>query len=122
MSDLQLYRVTVTQEWITEGEALVWATSQQEAEKAAELALELSFDDAEAIGLLSQSKQRPVEDAMALTPAEVARQGLWLIDPDGDAIDLADFQAVITPEQIEAMRIARIEADNGQLALMEGSE
>lgn len=27
----------------------------------------------------------------------------------------------VTPEQIEAMRLARIEADNGQLALMEVS-
>lgn len=121
MSGLQLYRVTVTQEWIAEGEALVWATSQQEAEKAAELELELCPDSAEAIGPYSRAKQRPVEDAMALTPAEVARQGLWLIDPSGNEVDLDDFQAVLTPEQIEAMRLARIEADNGQLALMEVS-
>ena len=119
MTDLNLYRVTVTQEWSVEGEALVWATSPEEAEKAAELEVELNPDDAEAIGPFSRSAQRPVEEAMALTPAEVARRGLWLIDSAGNTVDLDDFQAVLSAEQLEAMRLARTEAGNGQLALLE---
>ena len=119
MSDLNLYRVTVTQEWNAEAEALVWATSQEEAEKAAELEVELNPDDAETIGPFSRSKPRPVEESMSLTEADVAWQGLYLIDPKGNTVDLEDFQSVLTPEQLESMRLARIEAGNGQLALLE---
>jgi len=121
MTELQLFRVTVTQEWVAEAEALVWATSRAEAEKAAEVELELEQLDAEVSGPFSTSRPFPVEEAMALTPEHVARQGLYLIDSDGNEVDLEDFQSVLTAEQLEAMRLRRIEANNGQLALLEAA-
>ena len=121
MTELQLFRVTVTQEWVAEAEALVWATSRAEAEKAAEVELELEQLDAEVSGPFSTSRPLPVEEAMALTPEHVARQGLYLIDSDGNEVDLEDFQSVLTAEQLEAMRLRRIEANNGQLALLEAA-
>jgi hypothetical protein len=116
MSDLNLYRVIVTQEWSAEAEALVWATSQKEAEKAAELEVEIDEYDMDKI-TWGRGKAESLETIHQLTPQQAAQ--LWLIDPKGNTVDLEDFQAVLTPEQLEAMRLARIDAGNGQLALLE---
>ena len=116
MSELNLYRVTVTQEWTAEAEALVWAFSQQEAEEAAELEVDLNPIDADDGTTWTSSKAVPLETAQQLTPRQAAV--LWLIDPSGNTVELSDFQAVLTSEQLEAMRLQRIEAGNGQLPLL----
>jgi hypothetical protein len=117
MKDLQLFKVTVTQEWTAEADALVWATSQKEAEKAAELEVDLDPIDADDATTWTSSKAVPLETAQQLTPRQAA--GLWLIDPSGNTVELAEFLEVLSPEQLEAMRLARIEANNGQMALLE---
>lgn len=116
-ADLQLFRVTVTQEWTAEADALVWASSKAEAEKAAELEVELDVDDADA-DCWAGARPEPIENLQRLTKRDAAE--LWLIGPDGNEIDdLEDFIAVFSKEDLEAIRLRKIEADNGQLALLE---
>ena len=123
MADLQLFRVLVTQEWSTEGEALVWAEDAEGAEVAARAEVDLDLFDADAGGLYTRVKAEPLDTLERLDEKKAA--DLWLIVPvDGrpgevNTVELAEFLALISPERAEAMRIARIESNNGQLSLME---
>ena len=119
-TELQLYRVRVTQEWTAEATAMVWAPDAKTAEELAEQEVELNADDAEAIGPFGTAKLEPIDDGVL---DRMDDDDLWLILPDGDLCDntragLARFRSFITPERLEAMRLARIEADNGQMSLM----
>lgn len=122
MTALNLYRVTVTQEWSAEAQALVWAPDHPTAEKLAEDTVEFELLESEPIGgPIGSAKPEPLDhDVMA----RMDDDDLWLILPDGEVCDndragLAKFQALLTPERLEALRLARIEAGNGQLALLE---
>jgi hypothetical protein len=49
---------------------------------------------------------------------------IWLILSDGEVCEnsragLERFRSLLTPERLEALRLARIEAGNGQLQLLE---
>lgn len=123
MADLQLFRVTVTQEWSAEGEALVWAEDADDAEVAARAEVDLQLFDADPGGLYTRAKAEPLDTLEWLDEKKAA--GLWLIVPvDGrpgevNTVELAEFLALISPERVETMRIARIESNNGQLSLLE---
>jgi hypothetical protein len=114
-SNLNLYRVLVTQEWSAEGEALVWAPDQKTAEKWAEVEVELNVLDADDNGTYSRAKPEPLDDGVL---KRMADRDLWLI-LDGDTVELDEFRSVLDPERLEALRIARIEKGNGQLPLLE---
>jgi hypothetical protein len=114
-TDLNLYRVHVTQEWTAEADALVWAPDQATAKKWAKLEVELSTDDAEAIGPLATAKPEPIDEGVL---RQIGDPDLWLI-VDGDVVEPTEFRAQLTPDRLEALRLARIEAGNGQLALLE---
>jgi len=119
-----LYRVVVTQEWSAEAEALVWAPDRGAAEKLAATKVELDLYDAEAIRPVAIARPEPIDDGVL---DRMDDDELWLILPDGKVCDnsrtgMAQFQALLTPERLEALRIARIaqiEAGNGQLDLLE---
>jgi hypothetical protein len=119
-SNLNLYRVTVTQEWSAEGTALVWAPDQKTAEKWAEV--ELNVLDADDNGTYSRSKPEPID---ADLPDRIDDDALWLIMPipgrpnEFTTVEADEFQALLSPERLEAIRLARIEAGNGQLPLLE---
>ena len=112
---MNLYRVVVTQEWSAEAEALVWAPDKATAQRWAELEVEVSIDDAEDGCLLSSVKSTPLDETVL---AEMKDPDLWLI-ADGDVLEPDEFRALFDPERLEALRLARIEAGNGQLDLLE---
>ena len=121
---MNLYRVVVTQKWSTEATALVWAPDRGAAERLAGKEVELYSCDARAIGRVAIARPEPIDDGVL---DRVDDDELWLILPDGKVCEnsrtgLAQFQALLTPERLEALRIARIaqiEAGNGQLDLLE---
>lgn len=123
---MDLYRVVVTQEWSAEAEALVWAPDRGAAEKLAATEVELDLDDAEAIRPVAIARPEPIDDGV-LDRMDRMDDDVWLILPDGKVCEnsrtgVAQFQALLTPERLEALRIARIaqiEAGNGQLDLLE---
>ncbi len=122
MSGLNLYRVTVTQEWSAEAEALVFAPDQATAEKWAEREVEFTDPtECEPIGPSSRSRLEPLDDGVF---NRMDDDDLWLILPDGEVCEntragLARFRTYLDPEHLETLRLARIEAGNGQLALLE---
>jgi len=117
-----LYRVTVTQHWSAKATALVLAPDRDAAEKLAEDAVDFDPLDPEPVGgPIGCAKPEPIDDGVMGRMDDYA---IWLILPDGTVCDnsragLAQFQAVLTPERLEALRLARIEAGNGQLDLLE---
>lgn len=122
MSGLQLFRVTVTETFVAEGEALVWALDRYDAELAAEKKVSLEAIDAESDGVETDARIEPIETVIGLTDRNA--HGYWLIAPvegragQWDTVDLKEFRALLDPERMEAARIAAIEHDNGQLALL----
>jgi len=121
MSELRLFRVTVTETLIYEGEALVWATDRHEAEKAAKWEVEFDAIDAESEGLDATASIEPIDTAVNLT--KWTADDFWLIMPNvkggWDTVELDEFRTLLDPERMERARIASIERGNGQLALME---
>ena len=116
-----LFRVTVRQEWSAKAEALVWAEDECEAKRLATNEIELDIEDADWDFCFTVSKPEPLDEGLF---DRMNDGDLWLILSDGKVCDndqagLAKFQALLPPEQLEALRVARIEAGNGQLPLME---
>jgi hypothetical protein len=119
--NLQLFRVTVTQEWTAEAEALVWAPDRTTARKLARREVEIDIDDAEANGTTAVAGLEPLDDDVL---SRMDDDDLWLILADGtvcnnDRAGLERFQSFLPREGLKALRLARIEAGNGQLALLE---
>lgn len=120
-TELRLFRVTVTQEWSAEADALVWAPDEVSAKRLAQKRVEVDIEDADSDSCWSAAKPEPLDaDVMD----RMDDDDLWLILPDGEVCDndragLAKFQALLDPERLEALRLARIEAGNGQMSLME---
>lgn len=121
MTALNLYRVHVTEEWTAEADALVWAPDQATAEKLAEDRVEIDHLDADPIGPFASAKPEPLDEGVL---DRMDDDDLWLILPGGQVCEnsragLEQFRSLLTPERLEALRLARIEAGNGQLALLE---
>lgn len=123
-TDLQLFRVTVTQTWSAEAEALVMAPDKESARMWARREVDFDMLDAEDDGKeISSLRPEPMDTLMGLTKKKAA--DLWLILPiagrpfDARTVELEEFLAELSPERLEALRIAAIERDNGQLALLE---
>lgn len=121
MSNLQLFRVSVTETLIAEGEALVWAANREEAEKAAKRNVEFDAIDAESEGLQAMARIEPFDTAINLTKRTASN--FWLIMPTGrgdwDTVELDEFRTMLDPERMERARLVAIERGNGQLALLE---
>lgn len=124
MAELQLFRITLVQTWSAESEALVMAKDKSSAITMARTEVEFDLDDANDDGQEIESiRVEPLETILSLNERTAA--DLWLILPDGDrlyrgkTVDLAEFQSALSPERVEQLRIARMEANNGQLALLE---
>jgi hypothetical protein len=123
-TDLQLFRVTVTQTWSAEAEALVMAPDKESARMWARREVDFDMLDAEDDGKeISSLRPEPMDTLMGLTKKKAA--DLWLILPiagrpfHARTVELEEFLAELPPERLEALRIAAIERDNGQLALLE---
>ena len=121
MTALNLYRVHVTQEWSAEAEALVWAPDEVSAKRLAQKRVEVDIEDAYSDFCWSVAKPEPLDEGVL---DRMDDDDLWLILPDGEICDndragLVKFQALFDPDRFEALRLARIEAGNGQLALLE---
>lgn len=122
MSALQLFRVTVIETFSVEGKAFVWAADKDEAKKAARRTVDLDIHDADSEGMEAMASPEPIENLLKFTDKQA--QDYWLIAPgarpgDWDTLDLQQFRALLDPEQMERARLAAIERDNGQLALLE---
>ena len=118
-AELRLFRVTVTQEWSAEAEALVWAPDEVSARRLAQKRVEVDIEDADSDSCWAVANPEPLDDGVM---HRMDDDDLWLILPDGEVCDndragLAKFQALFDPERLEALRLARIEAGNGQLRL-----
>jgi hypothetical protein len=119
--NLQLFRVTVTQEWTAEAKALVWAPDRTTARKLARREVEVDIDDAESNGTTAVAGLEPLDDDVL---SRMDDDDLWLILADGtvcnnDRAGLERFQSFLPRERLKALRLARIEAGNGQLTLLE---
>lgn len=117
---MNLYRVTVTQEWSAKATAMVWAPDGSTAAKLAEDSVEFEVIDADPNAPVALARLEPLDDGVL---DRMDHDDLWLILADGAVCDygpagLAKFQATLTPERLEALRLARIETGNGQLALL----
>lgn len=117
-NDLLLFRVTVTKEWRANAEALVWALDADTAGRLAKRRVEIDIDALESSSWASVN----LEPLDAGVMGRMDNDDLWLIFPDGEVCEnsragLAKFQAILSPERLEAIRLARIEAVNGQLAI-----
>lgn len=124
MAELQLFRVTVTQTWSAEGEALVMAPDEHAARMWARREVDLELLDAEDDGReAGPARPQPMENLMSLSKEKAA--DLWLILPVAGhpfrarTVELEEFLAELPPERLEALRIAAIEKGNGQLSLLE---
>ena len=122
--DLQLFRVTVTQTWSAEAEALVMAPDKESARIWARREVDFDVLDAEADGTkVSSLRPEPMDTVMGLTKKKAA--DVWLILPiagrpfDCRTVELEEFLAKLSSERLESLRIAAIERDNGQLPLLE---
>lgn len=111
MSELQLWRVEVTETLEVSGIAWVWAESQRAATRAAEAEVELDVHDA--ISEVSSMAARvPSTDL-----ERIKEKDQLLIMPDGSvATDIKQFRSVLTPEMQFVLQQRQWER-NGQLAL-----
>ncbi len=124
MSDsLNLYQVTVSQEWIAEGEAYVWAPDKTTAESWAKEEVELNPFDSEPEDSWSSARVLTVDEN---TMDIVGKDPFCSYIVPGSSgsyrnVGLEEFQnyyaEMFTPERLEAMRIARLEANNGQTSM-----
>lgn len=120
-ADLQLFRVTVTQEWSAQATAMVWAPDVTTAAALAEDAVDFDLMDADPISPFTSARLEPLDDGVL---DRMDDGNLWLILADGTVCDnsragLEQFRSVLTADRLSALRLARIEAGNGQLALLE---
>lgn len=121
MDELKLFSVTTAATWVTEYSGYVMAYSIEEACKAVKtIDMDMDIYDAE-----------PIDDD--IFGNEVSLEVLFsnklnydfLLVPGKrsntfDEVPLSEFQEMISPEQKEKLRIAKIEKNNGQLDLTLG--
>jgi hypothetical protein len=118
MNNLKLYHVNVSQQWYTEAEAFVWATTEDEAENVASRNIDLNSYDADSYGKDAKASAASFEFLDNLGNKECfyffapRKNGMY------DDVNYETFKSYITPEDLEKMRIERIEKNNGQLPLL----
>lgn len=126
MSALKLFSVEVTRTWTATMEALVWAENRHHAINAAMHEEDLSSidawdDGAEAVAQVADPRlleQLPAKPDQLLLVPKPQRPGPFPLR--WRAVDsTAEFVAFLSSEEGERLRIAAIERDNGQLALLE---
>jgi hypothetical protein len=114
MNNLKLFHVNVSQEWSTEAEAYVLATSKNEAEVIAEKNINLDpYDYVD--GFMD------VKVCESSFPISGNKDYLYFFAPNSrgqyEYVDYETFMTRISSEDIEKMRIEKIEKNNGQLPL-----
>lgn len=134
---VRFFRVTVEQTWTAEAEFLVAADDIIDAQFWAETEADFSFFDAEEIGgPIGRATPVPIEDLPALLDDPRTRLDVTLLavtdlpvpsrEASGpgarrttcDDLNVKQFrERFLSPEAIEAHRLARVEADNGQITL-----
>jgi hypothetical protein len=118
MNNLKLFKVNVTQEWSAKAEAFVWATSHVEAEFIAKKNIDLDSCDAETYGLDAQAEEKSPILLKELRNTVY----VYFYAPNNAGqycdVDYETFKSYITPEDLERIRIEKIEKDNGQLSLI----
>lgn len=118
-----VWPVRVTQTWEAEGCALVIAATAELAMAAARRSVELDVMDADADAVSAFASQ-----PLSQLPSEeqLKNSNPWLLEVKpgrnpGETtvseLELEQFLSRIPPEQLEAARLARIEAGNGHLPL-----
>ena len=116
---MELFRVIVEQEWRASALALVWAPNGAEAELLAKRNVNIDILDASSCFIFAHAKPEPLDAGVM---DRMDDDCLWLILPDGEVCEnsragLAKFKSFLDPERLEAIRLARIEANNGQMPL-----
>jgi hypothetical protein len=116
MNNLKLFKVNVTQEWSAEAEVFVWATSEVIAEEVAYKNVDLdSYDsdigskDVRAIKSSFDALDKLDDDSYFFAPN---------ITGQYCDVDYETFKSYISEEDLERIRIEKIEKDNGQLSLL----
>jgi hypothetical protein len=116
MNNLKLFKVNVTQEWSAEAEVFVWATSEVIAKEVAYKNVDLdSYDsdigskDVRAIESSYETLDKLNDDNYFFAPSLTGQYR---------DVDYETFKSYITPEDLERIRIEKIEKDNGQLSLL----
>lgn len=123
MTDLNIYRVNVTREWVSECDAIVLAPTREEARTVAEKHVDFDIWDAEDNGTSGFVYSNTMSIEAALELKDIKYLNEWFIAPrsDGswDSVTSAEFfsHAFFSPEALEKARIASIEKDNGQIDL-----
>lgn len=121
---LKLWRVTVSQTYISEQVALVYAPSAAAAEDAALQEADFTSVDVEEYGGAEARCWPITPDDIPLLTANQFHFCL-MPPPPGEGqtywqeIDFLDLMQMITPSQVEDWRLERIERNNGQIPLLE---
>jgi hypothetical protein len=118
MSNLKLFKVNVTQEWSAESEAFVWATSQHEAEEVAYKNIDVDLYDADDGDKCARSTE-----STFLTLDKLGNNvDFYFFAPSINGhynkVGYETFKSYISEEDLERIRIEKIEKDNGQLSLL----
>jgi hypothetical protein len=134
-----LFLVEIEQQWSTSALVLVAGPSKEIAVEVAQEECELDIEDAKSSGLMAWSKtQLTAEDLSKLaeehkegrcgrlsTVAFIAKRRAAPRNPgfawQGDDLEMKDFLLrYASPEAVAAARLARMEANNGQVSLFSG--
>jgi hypothetical protein len=115
MNNLKLFKVTVTQEWSAEAEVFVLATSQVVAKEVAYKNVDLNSCDSD----IGSKDVRAIESSYETLDKLDDDNYFFAPNITGQYrdVDYETFKSYITPEDLERMRIEKIEANNGQLPL-----
>ena len=116
------YRVTVTQEWVLEAEAIVLASSEAEARTQAIRNVDFDIYDAEDNGSSAYAREMTLDQLLATRDLNKCFYEVEFIADSGSgfkSFDPEDFfnLDVFSEEALETARISRIERDNGQIDL-----
>lgn len=121
MTDLQLYRVRVTQEWSAEAEALVFANNEEEAEFAVYDEIEFDIYDIDDGNKYSCAWPIPLETLETIGNSKFIDEYFYLPVPGRygqfKEVSLEEMRDFLTPEVRQAIHIREIEKDNGQIDL-----
>jgi hypothetical protein len=118
MNNLKLFKVIVSQEWIAKTEAFVWAISHIEAEFIAKKNINLDSCDAESYGLDAQAEEKSLILLKELRNTEYIYFFAPSLTGQYCDVDYETFKSYISEEDLERIRIEKIEKDNGQLSLL----
>jgi hypothetical protein len=116
MNELKLFSITTSATWVTEYTGYVLAHDREEALKAAKN-VEPDMYDSEHTDTDCFGNEVSLD---ILFSGKLDYDFLLVPEKRGDGFEevpFSEFKEMITPEQIEKLRIKMIEKDNGQLDL-----